>query len=66
MQEKQVIVQLTRSEQLALARIAATECRMPEAQMRFMLREEAQRRGLKVTAEMRAMTREEGDVRAAS
>jgi hypothetical protein len=41
-----VVVPLSADERGALIRIAEVECRDPREQLRFLLREEAQRRGL--------------------
>jgi hypothetical protein len=41
-----ISVPLDKAELTALATMAATDCRHPREQMRFLLREEARRRGL--------------------
>ncbi len=47
-----IVVQLTTEERGALLQIAELECRDPREQMRFLLRKEAQHRGLIAHAEV--------------
>ncbi len=46
MANSQITIPLTSQERRSLFRIAASECRDPSEQLRFLLRREAQQRGL--------------------
>ena len=60
-----IVVPLSSDERGALVKIAQIECRDPREQLRYLLREEAQRRGLMETnTPTRPEVRDQPDVRA--